>query len=1369
MAEPTSNSVPTSEVDIPVDIFTASLIYGTRWGGDPQGNGVVLTYSFPAGDETTYDPDSYPINPFYGNEWIHGGGFEPLNGVQQANFLDALATLSAVANIEFTLLDDNETEVGEIRVAFSGLVDFFGAGAWAYLPGDYAAAGDVWMNPAISLNQSFDEGSWEFNTLIHELGHALGLKHPFDTDNIENPYGGAPTLPTEFDNIFYTVMTYTDDPSGNNFFISRYPDTPMVFDILALQYLYGPNNTFNDGDNVYVYDESGLYFETIWDAGGMDTIQYTGSTGTIIDLNPGHWSALGQPIEFTRFNGSLAYEDSRTVWIAYGAAIENADGGDGDDQIIGNDLDNGLYGAGGEDFLYGLGGDDFIESGADSDVLYGGADNDSLWGQEGNDFLSGESGDDELNGGGGVDTAGYRNAGTGITVNLADTGGQNTVGAGMDSFSDVENVIGSDFDDELTGDDGGNNLYGGAGNDILNGAGANDILRASAGDDTLDGGNGNDVLAGGAGNDALTGGAGADTADYSDASSAVVVNLSESGNQNTFGSGADMLSGVEDLIGSKFGDALTGDDNANVIRGEAGIDVLVGGAGDDILIGGTGTDFLFGGSGNDSLHGGQGPDSANYSDSGAGVTVNLALTVAQDTGAAGIDTLSEIEDLSGSAFDDVLSGNDGANDIDGAGGNDLMSGGAGNDYYHVDSEGDIVIEAMGEGIDSVGSALTFHLSDFMENLYLLSGGGVINGTGNAQNNLVSGNGFVNEIRGEDGDDRLLGFGADDTLYGGDGDDYFEGGTGNDALLGGPGDDFYYVIDEDAIVESQDEGFDTVQSGVSFILPAHVENLWLLGVEPTSGSGNDLDNGLIGDILSNTLSGMDGDDGLQGLEGDDILYGGNGDDTLAGGSGNDQLRGGAGDDVLDYDPDDVFTVDGGTGTDTLAIQGEGVALDLGGVAGAPITGIEFIDLTGIGFNTLLLREADIVSLSDDTDVLRINGDGDQVIADGTWTAGGTANIDGLDYREYTLGNATLLIQTSVLFSADTEEQDPGDPDNGPLDVVGTPDNEALDGSAFDDRITGLGGNDVIDGGAGADTLIGGGGNDALNGAAGNDVLKGGGGDDTLNAGSGDDTLVGGGGNDVMDGGEGSDVYRALLQDAGSDVYQDSGASLDDIDTLDATRVADLLLGNFSLAANGIEIIAGGEDGVRIVSQDSGVNWDFGGIALIGISRIRGTVEEDLITGSSRADNLTGRGGDDVLSGAGGKDELRGGGGDDVLNGGAGKDLLNGGAGADAFVFNTDLAAARVDTITGFSPGEDVIRLDIGVFADLATADGNTLNAEEFRADKNGIAKDADDRIIYNKTTGELYYDADGNGDGAAVTFATLAGAPVIDEEDFLVVS
>ncbi len=307
-----------------------------------------------------------------------------------------------------------------------------------------------------------------------------------------------------------------------------------------------------------------------------------------------------------------------------------------------------------------------------------GSGNDTITTGDGNDTLTGGAGADALDGGLGTDTVGYSTSSTGVTVNLAT--GVNTGGdAAGDTFTGIENLTGSAFDDLLTGDGNAN---------------------------VLDGGAGNDTLVGGAGADSLIGGTGTDTADYSASGSGVTVNLTTG-----LGSGGDAagdtFTGIENLTGSAFDDLLTGDGNANVLDGGAGNDTLVGGAGADSLIGGTGT------------------DTADYAASDSGVTVNLATGLGSGGDAAG-DTLTGIENLTGSAFDDLLTGDGNTNVLDGGAGNDTLVGGAGADT------------------------------------------------------LIGG----------DGDDQFDGGAGDDTIYGGNGNDYFAAEAGNDALYGGDGNDTF---------------------------------------------------------------------------------------------------------------------------------------------------------------------------------------------------------------------------------------------------------------------------------------------------------------------------------------------------------------------------------------------------------------------------------------------------------------------------------------------------------------------------------------------------------------------------------------------------
>jgi Ca2+-binding RTX toxin-like protein/carbon monoxide dehydrogenase subunit G len=225
-----------------------------------------------------------------------------------------------------------------------------------------------------------------------------------------------------------------------------------------------------------------------------------------------------------------------------------------------------------------------------------------------------------------------------------------------------------------------------ADNDTI-GAAIDNVTLFATGNDTLDGGAGNDTLIGGTGADILIGGSGIDTADYSTSANGVNVNLAT--NVNTGGDAqGDSLTGFENVTGSNYNDTLAGDGNDNTVTG---------GAGDDTLVGGAGNDTLIGGAGNDTLVGGTGSDTADYSNSTNGVTVNLSISTAQDTIHAGTDTLSGIENVAGSRYNDALTGDSNDNVITGGLGNDTLSGGSGSDtfIYHVGDGNDTVTGGSG--------------------------------------------------------------------------------------------------------------------------------------------------------------------------------------------------------------------------------------------------------------------------------------------------------------------------------------------------------------------------------------------------------------------------------------------------------------------------------------------------------------------------------------------------------------------------------------------------------------------------------------------------------------------------------------------------
>jgi len=374
-------------------------------------------------------------------------------------------------------------------------------------------------------------------------------------------------------------------------------------------------------------------------------------------------------------------------------------------------------------------------------------------------------------------------------------------------------------------------IQGTAGNDNLQGTAANDLLQGLAGDDILNGLDGNDTLDGGIGNDSLVGGNGNDIYTVDSIADIVTETIATGGidtvNSSVSWTLGDFLENLT-LTGSN---AINGTGNAlnNILAGNSASNSLSGGDGNDTLRGFAGNDYLDGGIGNDYLDGGTG--------------------------------------------------------------NDTLFGDSGNDTYIVDNIADILTETdVAGGTDTVNAAVAWILGANLENLTLT--GTAISGTGNELNNTITGNSASNSLSGGDGNDTLRGGAGNDYLDGSNGNDSLDGGIGNDTMSGGSGNDTY-VVDNigDVVTEtSTTGGIDKVNAAVNYILSANVENLTLTGSNAINGTGNALNNTIIGNIANNTLSGDDGNDTLTGGAGNDILSGGSATvgqkDILTGGTGSD---------------------------------------------------------------------------------------------------------------------------------------------------------------------------------------------------------------------------------------------------------------------------------------------------------------------------------------------------------------------------------------------------------------------------------------------------------------------------------------------------
>ena len=363
LVQPTGNAV------------TDALIVGSKWGVGGAGTGAAVTFSFPAAVDK-FDTREGVAGNYNPTESTQGGyaaylqGFAAFGAAEQAASRQVLASWAAVANLQFTEVAATTVDAGVLRFGFSGPP---GLGATTYgvsaFPQDFAGAGDTWMNKAFLFPEGWAPGTQNFLTLLHEAGHAIGLKHPHDTGMNGSPgWPATPAvLPKTGDDTLTSystqnmVMAYNDIPGvGAPLQADFAPTTPMKVDIDAIQYLYGPNLAHNAGNTVHTYTSTARYNETLWDGGGNDTIVIDGTADAAINLAPGSWSRVGLPLTFSNRNPDLSVAaprpeltDPLTIYIYDTVLIENAVGGGGNDILLGNAAGNWLQGGAGNDILDG--------------------------------------------------------------------------------------------------------------------------------------------------------------------------------------------------------------------------------------------------------------------------------------------------------------------------------------------------------------------------------------------------------------------------------------------------------------------------------------------------------------------------------------------------------------------------------------------------------------------------------------------------------------------------------------------------------------------------------------------------------------------------------------------------------------------------------------------------------------------------------------------------------------------------------------------------------------------------------------------------------------------------------------------------------
>lgn len=624
-------------------------------------------------------------------------------------------------------------------------------------------------------------------------------------------------------------------------------------------------------------------------------------------------------------------QDGHGLYVTGSLAGTSNDPGQGadDDELVGSAGNDTLDGGVGADVMAGLGGDDtyFVDNFDDMVLEASGQGTDmivstvslimpanvenlvlraiSAEGNELDNVIVASHGNNYIDGKGGNDTISYADALGSVNVRLSAASVQSTISSGNDMLLNFENVIGSAFNDTLSGSAGANVIDGGPGADSMSGG---------AGDDTYIVDNVGDVVTGEAG--------GVDTV-----RSSVSFTL-PSGFEHLVLTGGAAVTGT----GNSLANRLTGNAADNLIYGQGGNDTIDGGLGSDWLAGGAGNDVYIVESAGDVVveNAGEGTDIVE-----ASISYTLGANVEKLvlTGSGAINGIGNAlgNTLTGNSAANTLQGLDGNDTLDGRGGADQLIGGAGNDTYVVDHTGDVVTELSGQGTDTVTSSISYTLGANIEKL-TLTGSAALSGTGNTLGNTITGNSGANT---------LLGLAGNDTV---------NGGAGADALYGGAGNDTY-VVDHvgDVVVEVAGEGTDTVQSSISYALTENVEKLTLTGSAHLDGTGNE---------LANTLTGNSGNNRLDGGAGNDTLAGGKGIDTLVGGLGadrfdfnaiTDSVVGPERDLVFDFsrsqgDKIDVLTIDANTlltGNQVFAFIGEsafsGAAGQLRTVSGGIVGG------------------------------------------------------------------------------------------------------------------------------------------------------------------------------------------------------------------------------------------------------------------------------------------------------------------------------------------------------------------------------------------------------------------------------------------------
>ncbi|MDQ6432620.1 calcium-binding protein [Mesorhizobium sp. LHD-90] len=931
----------------------------------------------------------------------------------------------------------------------------------------------------------------------------------------------------------------------------------------------------------------------------------------------------------------------------------------------------------------------------------------------------------------------------------------------------------------------------------------------------------------------VRGGGGWDTIDASDVTSALPIWIEGEDGSDTItggGSGSKYTGGEGDdtfYLGSGIEEALGGDDDDDFSGTATEIDgdTLDGGADDDWLVMLSAGTFTFSMVGIENLllvsaANDVTIESLKYS-GGSDVTVHVEGGAFADSidvdsldspfyadtwenflieANGGNDVISGgngDDTLDGGADVDSLAGGDGNDTLIGGSQGDILSGGDGDDLYVGVESGDLVNELLTDGIDTVQTALAVFTMQTGIEILDYTGTAAMTATGNSSGNTIEGSSKGDTMYGRDGGDTLHGLGGNDVLRGENGDDTLDGGDGRDTLRGGRDEDTLYGgikndtlygdgendtlyggVDDDVLNGGAgddflqgDGGLDTLNGGsgidtASYLIPISAVDVdlertvnqvqgvhlnQLSSIENVIGTWNG--DVIRGDANANVLTGDDGNDTLDGRDGADTLYGGDDDDILLPGSGNDTVNGGAGTDTVDY----AFSVAGivaARPVGTIAASGADIGSDL-------LNGVEII-IGGSGNDTLSNwaeahgNAGDDIFKADNSVNAFYGGEGSDTVvySNALGTTDLLVDLEDATLNRQAAAGDTLDSVENITYQGTARCDLLGDENDNRLEISGSI--SSATGRGGDDTLVASGYGDILDGGEGFDT--------ADYGAATTGVV-------ITQVGA---VLQGSGGAN----GDGAVRMEAVKGSAHADVMTvlDTGftlSGLDGTDTLTGGSGDDTLEGG-----EGNDTLEGGEDADVLDGGDDfdAITYDNvttariklaldGSFAAEGEAALDTVLSIERVTGTDFGDVLRGDAAVNRLIGGSSNDTLQGEEANDTLLGGTGADALTGGTGDDGFDYTS--TAHGGDTIRDFSASagnDDYFRFTGSVFGALPAG---SLAPNRFLANTTGVATTADQRFIYETDTGILRYDTDGSGATAAIQMATLTGAPVVTLGDFVI--